>query len=212
MGFVKDKYNLLIFRRKWRRKNSQNNTVAANIFNIDAVSVGKYTYGAIHVLNWGKKEKLYIGNFCSIAQEVMFVLNADHYTDHFSTYPFKTKIISGELEGTSKGNIIIEDDVWIGYRAIIMSGVKIGQGAVVAAGAVVTKDVPAYSIVGGIPAKVIKYRFDSSIISEMIKADYSKLSKDKIVRLEKKLYQKITSRVEATEIVEVINRDSEKGI
>lgn len=79
----------------------------------------------------------------SIAQEVAFILDAEHYTDHLSTYRFKVKflhIVNEEAFG--KGNICIDDDVWIGYRSIIMSRVNIGKGSVIAAGSVVTKDVP----------------------------------------------------------------------
>ena len=84
------------------------------------------------------------------------------------------------LEGKSKGNIYVDDDVWIGYGAIILSGVHIGQGAVIAAGAVVTVDIPPYAIVGGVPAKVLKYRFESDMIEELLKIDYSKLDKEMI--------------------------------
>ena len=84
------------------------------------------------------------------------------------------------MEAISKGDIIVDDDVWIGYGATILSGVHIGQGAVIAAGAVVTKDVPPYAIVGGVPAKVIKYRFSPEIIQQLMKLDYSKLTEDMI--------------------------------
>ena len=83
-------------------------------------------------------------------------------------------------ERFSKGNIEVDDDVWIGYGATIMSGVHIGQGAVVAAGAVVTKDVAPYAIVGGVPAKIIKYRFPETMIEELLKIDYSKLTEEAI--------------------------------
>ena len=86
----------------------------------------------------------------------------------------------------------IGNDVWIGYGAIIMSGVHINQGAVIAAGAVVTKDIPAYAIVGGVPAKVIKYRFDSEIIQELLKKDFEKLSYEMIGKNLDKLYNKVT--------------------
>lgn len=91
----------------------------------------------------------------------------------------------------SKGDIIVDDDVWIGYGATIMSGVHIGQGAVVAAGAVVTKDVPPYAIVGGVPAKVIKYRFEPEMIEELLKVDYSKLTKEDIEKHIDDLYKKL---------------------
>ena len=83
-------------------------------------------------------------------------------------------------EATSKGKIEISDDVWIGTNALILSGVHIGKGAVVAAGSVVTKDVPPFAIVGGVPAKVIKYRFPDDIIACLMKCDYSNISDDMI--------------------------------
>ena len=83
-------------------------------------------------------------------------------------------------ERFSKGNIEVDDDVWIGYGATIMSGAHIGQGAVVAAGAVVTKDVAPYAIVGGVPVKIIKYRFPEAMIEELLKIDYSKLTEEAI--------------------------------
>lgn len=186
-----DKLYLLAFRRKWRKQNVHNTTIAANKFDLNSVSVGKETYGAIRVLNWGMKEKLQIGGYCSIAQEVVFVLNADHFTNHLSTFPFKTKILNGGMEGVSKGNIVVSDDVWIGYRAIIMSGVHIGQGAIIAAGAVVTRDVPPYAIVGGIPAKVIKYRFDKDLRTELLKIDFSKLDRKNINDHIEELYEEL---------------------
>lgn len=182
---------LKIFRRDWRKSNLHNTTSAVNIFKKDSVAVGNYTYGGIQVLNFGRQEKICIGNYCSIAPEVMFILCAEHYIDHISSFPFKVKCLGQSYEGMSKGNIIVEDDVWIGYRAIIMSGVHIGQGAVIAAGAVVTKDVPPYAIVGGTPAKVIKYRFEKKLIRELLTIDYSKLDKVLIEKHINELYEKI---------------------
>ena len=150
------------------------------VFNLDNVFVGKETYGNLIVDNYNNIYKLVIGNYCSIATNVMFILDADHYTNHISTFPFKVKVLGEKQEGVSKGDIIVEDDVWIGYGATILSGVHIGQGAVVAAGAVVSKDVPPYAIVGGVPAKVIKYRFEPNMIEELLKVDYSKLTKEDI--------------------------------
>ena len=180
MRRILDRFNLILFRKRWREKNRFNTTIAINLFDIDSVIIGKNTYGGIAVLNYNDFYKLTIGNFCSIATDVMFILDADHYTNHISTFPFKVKLLGEKQEGVSKGDIIVDDDVWIGYGATIMSGVHIGQGAVVAAGAVVTKDVPPYAIVGGVPAKVIKYRFEPELIEELLKIDYSKLSKEDI--------------------------------
>jgi serine acetyltransferase len=104
-------------------------------------------------------------------------------------------------EAFSKGNIVIDDDVWIGYGVTILSGVHIGQGAVVAAGAVVTKDVPPYAIVGGVPAKIIKYRFSPEIIEELMKIDYSKLEEDDIKNHIDDLYSEIKTVEDAKKIV-----------
>lgn len=177
---IKDKIRLYFFRKKWRKKNSHNTTIALNEFFADSVTVGKYTYGGLRVINYNENERLRIGSYCSIAQEVTFILNADHRTDTISTFPFKVKVLGESLEGTSKGDIIVDDDVWIGYRATILSGVHIGQGAVIAAGAVVTKDVPPYAIVGGVPARVIKYRFPEEMVGELMRIDYSKLTEEMV--------------------------------
>lgn len=161
------------------------------MFNVNSVSVGKETYGSLNVDNYNNLYKLNIGNYCSIATDVMFILDADHYTNHISSFPFKVKVLGESYEGVSKGDIIVDDDVWIGYGATIMSGVHIGQGAVVAAGAVVTKDVPPYAIVGGVPAKVIKYRFEPEMREELLKVDYSKLTKEDIEKHIDDLYTEL---------------------
>lgn len=174
----------LLLARRWRKQNKNNFTQAGLkfIYDFEKVKIGNFTYGTITVLNDGLKEKLLIGNFCSIAAEVVFVLNSEHYINHISTFPFKAIFQNISNEATSKGDIIIDDDVWIGFRATIMSGVHIGQGAVIAAGAVVTKDVPPYAIVGGVPAKVIKYRFTPEIIEQLLKIDFSKLDEQFILK------------------------------
>lgn len=172
--------NKQVFKRKWRRMNPQNFTNAEDLFDPACVDVGDYTYGGLRVLTYNKGNKLKIGRFCSIAQEVMFILSADHYTNHISSYPYRVWIMKEGQEGVSKGNIQVDDDVWIGFGSTILSGVHIGQGAIVAAGSIVTKDVPAYAIVGGVPAKVIRYRFSPEIIDELLKIDYSKLTTEMV--------------------------------
>ena len=135
------------------------------------------------------------------------MLAGDHNLDMVSSYPFKVFIRKDADEsGPQKGNIEIGDDVWIGLRATICAGVKIGQGAVIAAGAVVTKDVPPYAIVGGVPAKVIKYRFSEDIIEELVKLDYSKLSKDVVMKNMDELYQKVESREQVMLLEDILNR------
>lgn len=171
----------IINRRKWRLKNKQNFSTFKHIYgDKEKVTVGKYTYGEICASLPNSSNELIIGNFCSIAENVEFLLGADHPINLISTYPFKSMILKTGIDAITKGNIEIEDDVWIGNDSIILSGVRIGQGAVVAAGAVVTKDVPPYAIVGGVPAKVIKYRFEPGLIEELLKVDYSKLTKEMV--------------------------------
>ena len=92
------------------------------------------------------------------------------------------------------GGIVVEDDVWIGFGATILSGVHIGQGAVVAAGALVTKDVPPYAIVGGVPAKLIKYRFEQELVRELVDIDYSRLDKQDVREHLDELYSELREK------------------
>lgn len=178
------------FKKKWKKKNTDNfTTVGKYTFDTSKVLVGKGTYGELNVLQFETTcSKLIIGNYCSIAPEVVFMTDGEHSYKNISTYPFATRYFNKSIDTLSKGDIIIGDDVWIGYGALIMSGVNIGQGAVIAAGAVVTKDVPPYAIVGGVPANVIKYRFDKNIIDELLRADYKKFSINDIEQNLNKLY------------------------
>lgn len=176
----------------WRKYNKHNLTHNVNGFHINSVSVGNMTYGNLYVITCGDDVKLEIGNFCSIAGGTKFILQGDHYRNHVSSYPYKVQVThESPYEAISKGNIVLEDDVWIGESAIILSGVHIGQGAVVAAGALVTKDVPPYAIVGGVPAKIIKYRFPEDVRNELKLLDYSKLSREMIQDHIEELYKPI---------------------
>lgn len=116
--------------------------------------------------------KLVIGKFCAIAAETRFIMTGDHKLDAISTYPFPI-FKHGWEEAFSdwkvKGDIIVENDVWFGYDSLIRNGVTIGNGAIIATRAVVVKDVPAYSIVAGNPAKVVKMRFDDKTIERLQK-------------------------------------------
>jgi acetyltransferase-like isoleucine patch superfamily enzyme len=171
-------YRLKIFlhRKKWRRKNRHNETSAFNMFQIEKVIVGRKTYGALDVTDFSPMNtKLKIGSYCSISPGVRFLLGGEHQIDSISTFPFKVKCFGYVQEAGSKGDIVVGDDVWIGTNAIICSGVTIGQGAIVAAGAVVTKNAPPYAVVGGNPAKVIKYRFSEQIRKQLTQVNISKL-------------------------------------
>ena len=134
------------------------------------------------------REKLIIGKFCSIACGTKFLFNcANHALKSLSTYTFPLFYEEWELEKSNittawdnKGDIVIGNDVWIGYEAVIMAGVHIGDGAIIAARAVVTKDVPSYTIVGGTPAKEIRKRFDAEIIEQLLILKWWDWSTDKI--------------------------------
>ena len=134
------------------------------------------------------REKLIIGKFCSIACGTKFLFNcANHALKSLSTYTFPLFYEEWELEKSNittawdnKGDIVIGNDVWIGYEVVIMAGVHIGDGAIIAARAVVTKDVPPYTIVGGTPAKEIRKRFDTEMIQQLLKLKWWDWSTNKI--------------------------------
>ena len=192
LSYLKNKIKFHKFKKFWRKINKHNGTIINCMINPYLIKVGNFSYGIINVLSANSINKLKIGHFCSIAGNVTFILNSDHPTNLVSTYPFKAKILNEGPDAISKGDIIIDDDVWIGYGATILSGVHIGQGAIVAAGAVVTKDIPPYAIVGGVPAKVIKFRFESEIIEKLLKIDYSKIDKEFIKNNKELFYEPIT--------------------
>ena len=179
--------------RIFRKKNSHNTVTMENNFNINRVSVGKQSYGGLKVYDFGKKAKhlLKIGNYVSISPDVVFLLCVEHNYKTISTFPFKVKLGLCDYEALSKGSIIVDDDVWIGYGAIINSVVHIHQGAVISSGAVVTKDVEAYSIVGGVPAKHIKYRFNKTVRDILIKLDWSEISEQALIKNITKIYTPI---------------------
>ncbi|MDD3593860.1 MAG: glycosyltransferase [Candidatus Gastranaerophilales bacterium] len=181
------------FRAEWRQNNLHNDISVENIFDINLVTAGNYSYGNLNVQSWGTdNEKLIIGNYVSISPNVKFMLGGNHPYEGFSTYPFKVKFFSEVSEAASKGPIIVKDDVWIGENSIIMSGITIGQGAIIAAGSLVTKDVPPYAIAGGNPAKVIKYRFEPEIIEKILEFDFSTLTKEQIINNKDILYERLT--------------------
>lgn len=133
-------------------------------------------------------DKLIIGKFCSIACGAKFLFtSANHTTRSLSTYPFPIFFEEWGLDvkeitnaWDNKGDIIVGSDVWIGFEAVILSGVTIGDGAIIGTRAVVTKDIPPYTVVGGIPAKPIKRRFSEDIISELLKLQWWNWPEDRI--------------------------------
>ena len=137
-------------------------------------------------------DKLIIGKFCAIAMGTQFIMNgANHEMLPFSTYPFGIfgkgweKILEGvdfKKKFPSKGDTIIGNDVWIGYKSIFMPGVQIGNGAIIASGSVVTRNVPDYCIVGGNPAQIIRQRFDDKTIRQLLEIAWWNWDIEKINR------------------------------
>ena len=138
------------------------------------MSYGRHTYGKAQVFTWGEGANLTVGNFCSIAKNVKIYLGGNHRTDWVTTFPFghlKKNIFTSFKGGghpSTKGDVVIGNDVWIGQNAIIMSGVTIGDGVVIANNSHVVKNVAPYSITGGNPAKHIKYRFNKDQINQLL--------------------------------------------
>lgn len=135
-------------------------------------------------------DKLKIGKFCSIACGSKFLFtSANHALGSLSTYTFPIFFDEWDLDAKNirsawdnKGDIVIGNDVWIGYEAVILSGVTIGDGAIIGTRAVVTKDVPPYTIVGGVPAKPIRRRFDDETVEELLRLRWWDWDKEKISR------------------------------
>lgn len=134
------------------------------------------------------KDRLVIGKFCSIACGAKFIFNsANHTLKSLSNYTFPLFYEEWGLDKKdvasawdNKGDIVIGNDVWIGYEAVIMAGVTVGDGAIIAARTVVTKDVPPYTIVGGVPAKVIRPRFGGEIVAKLQQIRWWDWPEDKI--------------------------------
>lgn len=136
------------------------------------VEVGHGTYGVGErtVLLFRDDDRVTIGKYCSVAYGVTIIASGEHNYRGVANYPFAAVLKHDVKRDTcSKGAVRIGNDVWLGAHATVLSGVTIGDGAVVAAGAVVAGPVPPYAIVGGVPAKLIKYRFSEQIIAEMLR-------------------------------------------
>lgn len=151
---------------------------------------GDHTYGFPQVL-FQNQGKFKIGKYCSIAKDVVIVLGAGHNTKVITTYPFFTlRNLRGKLKINRKNsglkpdpNVTIGNDVWIGYGVTILGGVTVGDGAVLGAKALVVKDVPPYAIVGGTPAKVIKYRFEPDEIEKLLESEWWNLPDETVDEL-----------------------------
>jgi virginiamycin A acetyltransferase len=178
-----------------------------NIITRPTIEVGDYTYydDFDDVRNFERNvryhfdfigDRLVIGRFCMIASDVTFIMNGgNHLVDAVSAYPFEIfgHGWEGAMEGLSyphKGDTVVGNDVWIGYRATIMPGVRIGDGAIIASCAVVTRDVEPYSIVAGNPAREVRKRFAPADIDRLLKLRWWDRDADWITRNARLLHGK----------------------
>lgn len=174
--------------KNWRNPHNETRLHLAALAGRFGFLIGDYSYGRPKVRFPETGRKLVIGRYCSIADKVEILLGGNHRTDWVTTYPFAA--MRGLWPGApdadyhaSGGDVTIGHDVWLGSGALILSGVAIGHGAVVAARAVVTKDVPPYAIVGGNPAKIIRHRFDEGTIASLVDSAWWDLPKADVAAL-----------------------------
>lgn len=153
------------------------------------IAVGAWTYGCPKVRFAESGAKLTIGRYGSVADGVEILLGGNHRTDWATTYPFPAwpELWPGAagIEGsnTTRGDVAVGHDVWLGSQCMVLSGIRIGTGAVVAARAVVTRDVPPYAIVGGNPARVLRLRFDEKTIAALLASRWWALPREAVVKL-----------------------------
>ena len=137
---------------------------------------GDFSYGIPEILNWGGEgRRIRVGKYCSIADGTRVLLGGNHRTDWVTTFPFSVfEPPAQHIQGhpASNGDVELGNDVWLGQSCTIMSGVTIGHGACIAACAVVTKSVPPYAIVGGNPARLIRYRFSERQIEALLEISW----------------------------------------
>ncbi len=152
-------------------------------------SWGDKTYGQPEIICYDEKSKLSVGRYTSIASNVSILLGANHKRGLLTNYPRSliNKNVSQE-DTNEKGDVTIGSDVWIGHGATIIGPAVIGDGAIIGASALVLGDVPPYAVVGGIPAKILKYRFDEEKIKKLLSVKWWDKNEKEIKSLEEVLY------------------------
>lgn len=167
------------------------------------LQVGAYTYGKenLKILFRDSGQKVEIGKFCSIAKDVTIFLGGGHRHDWVTTYPFGHVQLDAfgaeQNDGhpSSKGSVVIGNDVWIGQGVTIMSGINIGNGAVIAANSHVVHDIPPYGIAGGNPAKLIRLRFERDIITRLMAVKWWDFPTSEIRLIKSKICQEPTDDI-----------------
>jgi acetyltransferase-like isoleucine patch superfamily enzyme len=153
------------------------NELAATIHELSErglLTMGRHTYGMPMIWSYrGSERKVVIGSFCSIAPGVQILSGGIHPTDWVASYPFRSR---WGMEGAysdgmpqSRGEVVIGSDVWLGTDAVLLSGVTIGHGSIIAARSVVTRDVPPYSVAAGCPARVLRQRFPPQVVDALLR-------------------------------------------
>jgi acetyltransferase-like isoleucine patch superfamily enzyme len=195
-------FNMLFFKKKKYSNHFLKDNLKEEIKKKLSV-VGKWSYGNPKIYRYNWKNKIYVGNFCSIGPEVKIIIGGNHRTDWVTTSPLPDE--SFNFDNTfanarkiknfnlSKGDLFIKNDVWIGAFSIILSGITLGNGCVIAAGSVVTKDVKPYTIVGGVPAKFLRSRFNKKQSKFLNESRWWDLEDEKINFLSQYLLNKNVS-------------------
>lgn len=168
-----NKILLSIVNFRWKKNNQKNNIRLKSVIPLEMLDVGKATYGNLNIKVYDKKAKIKIGNYCSIADNVVFLAGGEHDYKRISTFPFQSLIYKQKTKKNEKNDIVVDDDVWIGYESLILSGSHIGKGSVIGARSVVKGEIPPYSVYVG--NKIIKKRFSDEIINKLNDIDYSKI-------------------------------------
>ena len=183
MKFIKTfLYNLIVKATRWGRIQTNYKLITQEL-----LTVGKYTYGIENInakIYKGSEAKIHIGNFCSLGENITIITGGIHPTNSITTFPLSERFASDKffIKGmpSTKGDVWIGNDVWIAQNCTILSGLKIGNGVVICTGSIVTKDIPDFSIVAGVPAKVLKYRFNKENIKYLNNIKWWNWPEDKI--------------------------------